>query len=75
MGRFLEINSCTECPFCDTNRDYSADSFETLIRWDCKKKQQASRRYVEWTDKENFIPDWCPLPQATQLVSSSKLWA
>ena len=59
----LKIDNCTECPHCRTERDFSEDSFETLERWDCKftGTKKNIRRYVDWYDKDKFIPNWCPL--------------
>jgi len=59
----LKIKSCTECPHFSSERDYTADSFEFVTRWDCKKGDTPKniRRYVDWTDHRKFIPTWCPL--------------
>ena len=61
MTRYLKIETCTDCPFCEQSRDYTADSFETNTRWDCTQEKKNIRRYVDWTDRKKFIPDWCPL--------------
>lgn len=62
---YLKIETCTKCPNCKVDRDYTEDSYEYVERWDCgyglPKEFKNIRRYVDWHDKQPFIPDWCPL--------------
>ena len=67
MTRYVAIDSCDKCPFVEITRDYTEDSFETCFRWECKKKHKPARRYVDWNDKDKFIPVWCPLPTKEKL--------
>lgn len=57
----FEITSCKNCPYCSTERAYTADSFETAYRWICGKENKTIAGYVETFDKDPKIPEWCPL--------------
>ena len=67
----LKIETCRECPHCRETQDYTSDSFESVSRLDCyqleftngkhKDHGRNIQRYVAWNDKDNYIPDWCPL--------------
>ncbi len=61
MDRVIVLQSCKDCPFVRVDRDYTEDSFEMVFKWTCTKLKADVRRYVEWKDHSNFIPDACPL--------------
>ena len=59
---FIEIKSCTECKECESSRDYTADSFETDFRYECRKVKQKGKprniaRYGEWKDPDPEVPN------------------
>jgi len=60
----IEISNCGDCPFNNPKRVYTADSFEMIFSWHCKKKKDKKiHNYVEVFDDHNKIPipDWCPI--------------
>lgn len=59
----INIKNCSNCPFLQTERDYTADSFELLEKWKCGKCEgKIIARYVEvWDVKNIVIPEWCPI--------------
>jgi hypothetical protein len=56
------ITSCNDCPHCQRDRVYTADSFEHVEKFTCLnvKKPKVISEYVDWHEKVS-IPDWCPL--------------
>ena len=57
----VDIKNCSECPFWDSERVYTADSFEMPFKWMCKKShKRVISGFVEWHDKVP-VPEWCPL--------------
>lgn len=57
----FEIKDCQDCPFCETKRMYTGDSWEHAFDYFCKKadnKQIAT--YIEWRSEMPEVPDWCP---------------
>lgn len=62
----LEIKTCKECPYLETKRMYTDDSFEHAKDWFCKKENgKKIERYVEWHEEKDVeIPDWCPCRKA-----------
>jgi len=53
--KVIKINKCFEkCPHC-TGPD-----------WDGKTYKFTCQESVAWIDDEDIIPDWCPLPDASQ---------
>jgi hypothetical protein len=61
MSKVLKIECCTQCPNHSTERDYTADSWEYCVKWNCKKLKNPVRRYVDWNDHDKYIPKNCPL--------------
>lgn len=61
MEKIIRIKSCPKCDFCKIDRDHTEDSFEMCMSWFCKKSNKFIRRYVDWSDNDQFIPDWCEL--------------
>jgi len=61
--KILKIESCKDCPFHSATRDFTEDSFEYVEKWRCEKLMKFIRRYVDWYDKDKFIPDECPLEE------------
>jgi hypothetical protein len=61
MIKVIEIKSCVQCPNHTNARDYTADSFEFCEKWLCKLLTEPTRRYVDWNDTREFIPNNCPL--------------
>lgn len=57
----MKIKDCTECPFWETSKVYTADSWENVQKWTCKKKKKVIAGYLETFDKNPKIPDWCPI--------------
>jgi hypothetical protein len=55
----IDIKDCSECPHFESERVYTADSFETPFKWTCTKAKRQIAGFVEWHDKIK-IPDWCP---------------
>ena len=56
----IKIKNCSECPFWTDEKVYTADSFENVFKWICKKAHgKKIAGYVETFDKVP-IPDWCP---------------
>ena len=56
------ISSCTKCVHFDTERVYTADYFEHIQKWFCKKKEGLVIDSCHDTfDKDPGIPDGCPL--------------
>lgn len=61
MSKIIEIECCTQCPNYTKERDYTEDSWDTSEKWKCRLLPEPTRRYVDWYDKDLFIPDNCPL--------------
>ncbi len=61
----LPITHCSQCPFLEMKRHYTADSFEHEYNWYCKKKNdKVIENYVSWNEEKDVkIPKWCPLAQ------------
>ncbi len=57
----LELTSCTDCPHWNSERYYTADSFEHVMEWKCKKVDNKTIALQDWNDKDPGIPDFCPL--------------
>jgi hypothetical protein len=73
----VKIASCKKCPNLKTERFYTADSWEHVIKWFCGKTDRpksgssdkcghiadsSDLAYVELVSEEpKKIPDWCPL--------------
>jgi len=60
----IEIYSCSNCKHLSTERVYTSDSFEDIVRWLCnrtKRKKNEISGYVEWSDDDPSIPKWCPI--------------
>lgn len=55
----IEIKDCSGCPFMESKRVYTADSFEIPFEWKCTKANKVIAGFVEHNDKIK-IPDWCP---------------
>ena len=54
----IEIENCSECPHCKTERIYTGDSFDMLFKWTCLKANKVINGCVDTWDKIE-IPDWC----------------
>ena len=54
----LNISNCSECPHFDSEKVYTADSFENVQKWICTKYKKKIA-FVETFDKEPEIPSWC----------------
>ena len=81
MSVNLEIVSCVDCPNMGKERFYTADSWEYVSKWFCKKtdrpksgttdrmprvENSSDIAYVEWVrDEPKEIPKWCPLRNQT----------
>ena len=63
----IDIKDCSECPFWKEERVYTADSFEMVFTWMCKKAHnKIISKYVETFDKV-AIPEWCPAKITTEI--------
>lgn len=56
----LEIENCSKCPKCKTERALTADSFEDANNYFCGENNHKIAEYVEWNDDLPEVPDWCP---------------
>ena len=59
----IEITTCTECPDWQTQRYYTADSFENIQEWTCGITNERIG-LAEWPDPNPGIPDNCPRKNA-----------
>jgi hypothetical protein len=55
----IDIKDCSECPFWESERVYTGDSFDMAFKWTCKKANKQIAGFVETFDKVK-IPEWCP---------------
>ena len=68
----INVKDCSECPFWIDDRVYTADSFEMVFKWICKKRHnRIISGYVGLWDKV-AIPDWCPCRIETVKTDSSE---
>lgn len=60
------VEYCSQCPFCESKRIYTADSFETLFELFCKKLNEAVYT-VDWNDegKRDSPPEKCSFNKET----------
>ena len=61
-----KVEYCSQCPFCESKRIYTADSFETVFELFCKKLNE--RVYtVDWDEegKRDTPPSECPFNKET----------
>ena len=56
----IVIRDCSECVDMDSRRVYTADSFENVFSWICKKENKTIKKYLEGNYINPPIPDWCP---------------
>lgn len=57
----IEVKNCSECPFVNIKKVYTADSFEDVSAWYCTKENDKKiAGYVDWNDDPD-IPEWCPI--------------
>lgn len=56
-----QVEYCSQCPFCESKRIYTVDSFETVFELFCKKLNECVYT-VEWNDegKRDTPPEKCP---------------
>ena len=58
----IKLKNCIGCPYLETNRQYTADSFETCFKWTCKKSDKVIANYVDWNEDDRIkIPEWCEI--------------
>ena len=60
----IDIQSCNECPFSESRRHYTGDSFEIEFDWSCGKWDSKSiANSVSWGREKTdlAVPEWCPL--------------
>lgn len=57
----ITIASCDKCPEVAIRRHYTADSFEHVMKWECKKSDMKHIAFNEWNDPTPPIPKWCLL--------------
>ena len=59
----LELKNCRGCPHFESEKHYTADSWENAENWFCTHNDTKRKiaGYVEWTDEKNMtVPNWCP---------------
>lgn len=61
MGVFYPVSDCGECPNMKSDRHYTADSFENVMKWQCKAVENRVISHQDTFDKPPPIPQWCPL--------------
>ena len=83
----LEINDCQDCPFCESQRHWTSDSWEHAYDYYCKKKETGNKEYpsrkiagyIEWRSEMPEVPHWCPLsvekPIKFVREEAGKYWA
>ena len=54
-----EINYCDQCPYGETQKVYTLDSFDNIRKVYCKKLEKDVHEYLDWNDKAD-IPEECP---------------
>ena len=61
-----QVEYCSQCPFCESKRIYTADSFETVFELFCKKLNECVYT-VNWNDegKRDTPPEKCPFNKDT----------
>src|SRR5574344_619314 len=61
-----KVDYCSQCPFCEARRIYTADSFEHVYELFCKKLNE-SVRIVDWNEmgKCDQPPTKCPFNKET----------
>ena len=60
------VEYCSQCPFCESKRIYTADSFETVFELFCKKLNECVYT-VDWNEegKCDTPPTKCPFNKET----------
>lgn len=60
------VKYCSQCPFCESKRIYTVDSFETVFELFCKKLNEAVYT-VDWNEegKCDTPPAKCPFNKET----------
>lgn len=72
------VEYCSQCPFCESKRIHTIDSFKTMFELFCKKLNEAVYT-VDWNDegKRDTPPAKCPFNKETtdlhELLESFKL--
>ena len=58
----IEIEDCKACRYCEEQRHWTEDSFETAFNYFCIKQDgKRIADYVDWNEKMPDVPKWCPL--------------
>jgi hypothetical protein len=57
----MTITGCDVCPNQQSERYYTADSFENIQEWKCEMAGFQRIALHEWNDPKPAIPAWCPL--------------
>lgn len=64
----LKLQACNQCPHMQSERHYTADSFEDVAAWKCMRDGGRTIALVDWNDKAPPIPEWCPLRGTQRLI-------
>ena len=57
---FIEIQDCTDCPFCKERPVPTPDSWDTISDYFCTAANyRMIEEYVDWYEHVT-IPEWCP---------------
>lgn len=57
----IEIKDCTECPYHKVKREYTGDSWELVLRYNCGKKNGKYIGTTDLGDPNPEVPNWCPI--------------
>jgi hypothetical protein len=57
----FDIKTCSDCPFVDSQRVYTADSYENVHEYWCTKKRNRKIAQIDSFDKMPEVPEWCPI--------------
>ena len=73
----LRVTNCKDCPHFRTDRFYTADSWEYILNWICKKTTRPTPSFRDYDpvvkdssliaqveharDEPKKVPDWCPI--------------
>ena len=61
MSVKLTLECCDKCPYMESERYYTADSWEHVMEWKCSHENDRRITLHETFDKDPAIPEWCPL--------------
>lgn len=60
MAVNFKVDNCGKCPNIQSERVYTADSFENVFKFTCTKVNRVVDE-LDTFEKFGAIPKWCPL--------------